>query len=30
MSSEYRDFLELSYSELEEMNLAAKEQRKQP
>ncbi len=29
MSSEYRDFLELSYSELEDLNLAAKEQRKQ-
>ena len=28
MSSEYRDFLELSYSELEELNLAAKKQRK--
>ena len=28
MSSEYRDFLELSYEELEELNLAAKEQRK--
>jgi glutamine synthetase len=28
MSSEYRDFLELSYEELEEKNLAAKEQRK--
>ncbi len=26
--SEYRDFLELSYEELEELNLAAKEQRK--
>jgi glutamine synthetase len=29
MSSEYRDFLELSYAELEELNLAAKAQRKQ-
>ena len=29
MASEYRDFLELSYSELEDLNLAAKEQRKQ-
>ena len=28
MSSEYRDFLELSYEELEELNLKAKEQRK--
>ena len=28
MSSEYRDFLELSYEELEERNLALKEQRK--
>ncbi|MDE1155228.1 MAG: glutamine synthetase family protein [Acidobacteriaceae bacterium] len=28
MSSEYRNFLELSYEELEEMNLKAKEQRK--
>ena len=28
MSSEYRNFLELSYEELEELNLAAKEQRK--
>ena len=28
MSSEYRDFLELSYAELEELNLAAKDQRK--
>jgi len=28
MSSEYRDFLELSYGELEDLNLAAKEQRK--
>ena len=28
MSSEYRDFLELSYAELEELNLAAKQQRK--
>ena len=28
MSSEYRDFLELSYAELEEKNLAAKKQRK--
>ncbi|ADW68434.1 glutamine synthetase family protein [Granulicella tundricola] len=28
MSSEYRDFLELSYSELEDLNLAAKEQRR--
>jgi glutamine synthetase len=28
MSSEYRDFLELSYAELEDLNLAAKEQRK--
>lgn len=28
MSSEYREFLELSYEELEEKNLAAKEQRK--
>ncbi len=28
MSSEYRDFLELSYEELEERNLEAKEQRK--
>ena len=28
MSSEYRDFLELSYSELEDLNLAAKDQRK--
>jgi glutamine synthetase len=28
MLSEYRDFLELSYSELEELNLAAKKQRK--
>ncbi len=28
MSSEYRDFLELSYEELEELNLNAKEQRK--
>ncbi len=28
MSSEYRNFLELSYEELEEMNLEAKEQRK--
>src|ERR1035437_5004936 len=27
MSSEYRDFLELSYSELEDLNLMAKEQR---
>ncbi len=27
--SEYRDFLELSYAELEELNLAGKEQRKQ-
>ena len=29
MPSEYRDYLELSYGELEELNLAAKEQRKQ-
>jgi len=29
MSSEYRDFLELSYAELEDLNLAAKDQRKQ-
>ena len=29
MSSEYRNFLELSYEELEDRNLAAKEQRKQ-
>ncbi len=29
MSSEYRDFLELSYSELEDLNLMAKDQRKQ-
>ena len=29
MSSEYRDFLELSYGELEDLNLAAKDQRKQ-
>ncbi len=29
MSSEYREYLELSYAELEEMNLQAKEQRKQ-
>jgi glutamine synthetase len=29
MSSEYRDFLELSYAELEDLNLNAKEQRKQ-
>jgi glutamine synthetase len=28
MSSEYRDFLELPYGELEDLNLAAKEQRK--
>ena len=28
MSSEYRDFLELSYEELEELNLKAKKQRK--
>ena len=28
MSSEFRDFLELSYSELEDLNLMAKEQRK--
>lgn len=28
MSGEYRDFLELSYGELEDLNLAAKEQRK--
>src|SRR3954464_1947702 len=28
MASDYRDFLELSYSELEELNLKAKEQRK--
>ncbi len=28
MPSEYRDFLELSYSELEDLNLAAKDQRK--
>jgi len=28
MPSEYRDFLELSYAELEDLNLAAKEQRK--
>ena len=28
MLSEYRDFLELSYAELEDLNLAAKEQRK--
>ena len=28
MSSEYRNFLELSYEELEELNLAAKDQRK--
>src|SRR5271163_703601 len=28
MSSEYRDFLELSYGELEDLNLAAKEQRR--
>src|ERR1700712_3543589 len=28
MSSEFRNFLELSYEELEEMNLAAKKQRK--
>jgi glutamine synthetase len=28
MSSEYRDFLELSYAELEDLNLAAKEQRR--
>ena len=28
MSSEYRDFLELSYAELEDLNLGAKEQRK--
>src|SRR5438270_6513627 len=28
MSSEYRDYLELSYSELEDLNLKAKEQRK--
>ena len=27
MSSEYRDFLELSYAELEDLNLMAKEQR---
>ena len=29
MSSEYRNFLELSYEELEDLNLAAKDQRKQ-
>ncbi len=29
MSSEFRNFLELSYEELEDLNLAAKEQRKQ-
>ncbi len=29
MSGSYRDFLELSYEELEELNLAAKDQRKQ-
>ena len=29
MSSEYRDYLELSYAELEELNLGAKAQRKQ-
>ena len=29
MSSEYRNFLELSYEELEELNLKAKDQRKQ-
>src|SRR5580704_1843249 len=28
MSSEYRDFLELSYAELEDLNLMAKEQRR--
>ena len=28
MSSEYRNFLELSYEELEELNLKAKDQRK--
>src|SRR5271167_1718768 len=28
MSSEYRDFLELSYAELEDLNLTAKEQRR--
>ena len=28
MSSEYRNFLELSYEELEEMNLKAKDQRR--
>src|SRR6202049_888559 len=28
MSSEYRDFLELSYGELEDLNLLAKDQRK--
>ena len=30
MSSEYRNFLELSYEELEELNLKAKDQRKGP
>ena len=29
MSSEFRDFLELPYEELEELNLQAKDQRKQ-
>ena len=28
MSSEYRNFLELSYEELEELNLKAKDQRR--
>ena len=28
MSSEFRNFLELSYEELEELNLTAKQQRK--
>ena len=28
MASDYRDFLELSYPELEDLNLKAKEQRK--
>ena len=28
MANEYRDFLELSYAELEDLNLMAKEQRK--
>ena len=30
MSNELRDFLEIPYSELEELNLKAKEQRQEP